>query len=152
MQVDAFKLDLRWEVKKMKKRWILVVCSVCVLFAVMRTLVFLYWFGFPPFYRTVPVTIQQLKALPEFWVGKRVMINGVLSGPLATIPEVRYPYGRLLYDPVSMSEYIGVSGQVSDFAYKNVTLIGVMAKGYTGGLLGGEAVFFIEAEIVELDL
>jgi len=122
------------------------------LLSVASDLIFLYWLGFPPFYRVVPVTVSQLNALPWFWLGKRVSVQGRLHTMLVHIPEEVPPYNCLLFD-LDTESGIGVRWEEPDRSLggRNVTVIGIMTRGATGGLIGGRLVYFVDAEKVTLD-
>jgi hypothetical protein len=138
----------------MKKRIIVLVLSVCSLCVALEVLSFLWLLGFPPFYRTVPVTIRELQFTREFWIGKRVNMNGRIARELFILENVP-PYNCLLKDPNSNAD-IGVYWSNSDSTvslnWKNVTVVGVMRKGYTHACCGWipSLVYYIEAESITL--
>jgi len=131
----------------LRKRAIGLVSVLCAVFGVF---VFLYLFGFPPFYRVVPLTISELKSSPDFWIGKRVLVQGVLTGPLIFIPEDVPPYNYVLQDP-DTEETIGIlwTGHDISLNKKNVTVIGVLRLGYTHPF-SARTVYYIEAETIAL--
>jgi hypothetical protein len=102
----------------------------------------------PPFYSVIPLTISEFNSNPEFWLWKRVRVQGVLVGPLAFIPEAVPPYNYALYDPV-MRESMGILWKNPDGSLdgKNVWVIGVVKKERAPGVFGKEA-YFIEAEMI----
>lgn len=102
----------------------------------------------PPFYPVFPLTISEFNSNPEFWLGKRVRVQGVLVGPLVFIPEAVPPYNYALYDP-AMRESIGILWKNADDSLdgKNVWVIGAVKKERARGTFGIEA-YFIEAEMI----
>lgn len=95
----------------MRKRETALVCLLC---AISLTLLFLYWMGYPPFYRTA--TISVICSNPEFWVGRKVQVQGTLEGPYMHIPEEVPPYSYMLEEPqtgksigIAFKEHIDIS-------------------------------------------
>lgn len=138
----------------MKKRTIVLVLSVCSLWVVLEVLSFLWLLGFPPFYRTIPVTIRELQFTREFWIGKRISVNGRIALQLFILENVP-PYNCLLKDPNSDAD-IGVYWSNSDsavsFNWKNVTVVGMVRKGFTHACCGWipSLAYYIEAESITL--
>jgi hypothetical protein len=56
--------------------WVLLIAVALVSIARVS---FLYEFGFPPFCRTVPLTVEELGSYRAFWVGKRVSVEGTIT-------------------------------------------------------------------------
>jgi len=79
-----------------------------------------------------------------------VTLQGILRGPLAFIPEEVPPYNYFLEDP-NTSGAIGVlwKGYDSVLEEKNVTVVGVVRKGYTHPFIV-RTVYYIEAETIQL--
>jgi len=134
-------------VVKLKKSKI---ALISLLYAALMVFVFLYLFGFQPINRTVPLTISQLCSNPEFWVSKRVSLQGILRGPLVFIPEEVPPYNYFVEDPSTLGT-IGVLWKAynSVLEEKNVIVVGVVRKGYTRPLIV-RTVYYLEAETIEL--
>jgi len=134
---------------KLRTRTIALICLLPIIVGVIVDVsMFLYMFGFPPFYRVVPLTISQINSIPEFWVGKRVCVQGILRGPYVFIPEAAPPYNYVLED-VSTQEIIGIlrKGHSANNVDKNVWVIGVVRKGYTRPLII-RLVYYVEAEMI----
>jgi cytochrome c-type biogenesis protein CcmE len=133
---------------RLRKRTIILVSLLYIVFIL---LAFLYVFGFPPFYRVVQSTISEVNSNPGFWVGKRVRVGGLLTGPLLYIPEEVLPYNYRLYDS-NKAEAIGVlwKDHYSD-ENQTVWVVGVVKTEHASSLWPGQYgkdESFIDAETV----
>jgi len=132
----------------LKDRTIILIVLVSLLPTLIVASVLLYLFGFIPLSQAVPLSISQINSDPEFWVGKRVSVQGILKGPLIFIPERVPPYNYLLRDPNTQAS-IGVLWKEygTSFEGKTVTVVGIMRKGFTRPLIV-TTVYYIEAEFM----
>jgi len=130
----------------MRKRETALVCLLC---AISLTLLFLYWMGYPPFYKAA--TISVICSNPEFWVGRKVQVQGTLEGPHMHTPEEVPSYSYMLEEPQT-GKSIGIAFKehidISPWEDQNVTIVGLVRKGFTGPLRV-RTVYYIEAEIIE---
>lgn len=112
----------------MRKRKNLIVGGSFLLF-VLLTIIY-FWLTLP-----TGTTILEIVSNPEAWVDKRVMVSGILFGPLISIPEVITPYDYLLQDKEKRTTTIGVKyfGKTLD---QYVTVIGIVKAGHTEGPWG----------------
>ena len=139
----------------MRKWTIVLFLSICSLGVALEALSFFWLFGFPPFYRTAPMTVRELGNSLESWVGKLVSVNGKIAVHIISIPEDVPPYNCLLEDPDAKS-LVGVgvdwskSGSVDSLDGKNVTVVGVVTKGYTHACCGWipTLVYYVDAEAI----
>ena len=94
-------------------------------------------------------TILEIVSNPEVWVDKRVTVDGIMKGPLISIPEVKPPYNYWLQDKDNRTRTIGVkySGETLD---QYVTVTGTVKAGYTEGTMGEDLVHYIEAQKIEI--
>jgi hypothetical protein len=118
-----------------------------VLFVAFSADMFLYVFGYV-FYGGNSVAGIWLN--PDFWVGKRVRVSGVLRGSFMYIPEEVSPYEYLLEEPqtgckIGLVWKGNVSLNVWEFEDHNISVVGVVKKGFTGPLIC-RTVYYIEAE------
>jgi len=95
-------------------------------------------------------TILEIVFNPESWANKKVKVDGTIIGPLIYIPEIKPPYNYLLQDKDNLTVSIGVkhSGETLENS-PYVTVTGTVKAGYTEGLIGGDLVYYIEAERIE---
>ena len=133
----------------LSKKRIILLCLFCI---ILLAVMFLYVFGYLPFYREL--SISDICSNPEFWVGKRVCIQGVLTGPYIYIPEEVPPYIYILEEPQN-GKRIGITWKEGldfhpwEFIDKKVRVVGVVKKGFTGPLTI-RTVYYIEAEETKL--
>lgn len=112
----------------------------------------IYAFGYLPFYKEA--SISGICSNPEFWVGKRVCVQGVLKGPYMYIPEEVPPYSYTL-DESQTGKRIGITWKEGlnthpwEFVNRNVRVFGVVKKGLTRPLMI-KTVYYIEAEETKL--
>lgn len=129
----------------MSKKRIILICLFCI---ILSTVMFLYVFGYLPFCRGT--SISGICSNPEFWVGKKACVQGVLRGPYLHIPEEVPPYSYALEEPqtgckIGITWKEGVDFHPWEFEDQNVTVVGVVKKGSTGPLIR-RTVYYIEAE------
>lgn len=129
----------------MIKKRIILICLFCI---ILSTVMFLYVFGYLPFYRGT--SISGICSNPEFWVGKKVCVQGILRGPYAYIPEEVPPYSYTLEEPqtgceIGITWKEGVDFHPWEFEDQNVTVVGVVKKGSTRPFMH-RTVYYIEAE------
>jgi hypothetical protein len=126
----------------MRRRWKVLLIGVSSA-AVVAVVSFLYMFGFPPFYRTVPLTVDQLAISPSSWVGKRVSVEGSISEHIIIMPEFQPPYNCMLSALPPAQAYFGVLWKNPDpnLNYQNVTVVGIVKYGM-------DRYYYIEAEDV----
>jgi hypothetical protein len=142
----------------MKKRTTIIIFSVCLASVVSSTFLFLWLIGLPPFNYPVPVSLSKLSSTPERWLGRRVIVKGILiSGPFAHIPEVGPPPYNFELGDVRERASVGVLWKIEncwEFNNKNVTIIGVVKKGYIAHYLADpptrQEEYYVEAESVIL--
>ena len=130
----------------MRRRWKAVLIAVpSVIVAVVSSL---YVFGFPPFYRTVHVTVNQLEIWPGFWVGKRVSVEGRIHMGVTYIPEEVPPYNCMLS---SAHASFGILWRNPDYSLgdQNRTVLGIVRYGRSNENFAVYR-YYIEAENVTL--
>jgi hypothetical protein len=112
---------------------------------------FLCVFSYFPFHR--PSGISGIYSDPKFWIGKRICVQGVLRGSYTYIPEESHPYSYLL-EELQTGCKIGITWKEgadlfpSEFVYQNVTVVGIVKKGFTGPFIV-RTVCYIEAEEIK---
>lgn len=124
----------------MKKK---LIASICIVIA---SVVIIYYYVLSP--SPTETTVLEIVSNPEALVDKRVRVDGIMIGPLISIPEVKPPYNYWLQDKDNRTISIGVkySGEMLD---QYVIVIGTVKAGYTEGTMGGDLVYYIEAERIE---
>lgn len=124
--------------------------ALASMLAALAVTVIILWFIVLPS-SPAETTISGIVSDLESWVNKRVRVNGIMIGPLMSIPEVKLPYNCWLQDEDNRTITIGV--KCSEEMLENsqyVTVIGTVKAGYTEGLMGGDLVYYIEAEKIEV--
>jgi hypothetical protein len=129
----------------MRKCWkILLIAVVLVSIAMVS---FLYEFGFPPFCRTVPLTVEERGSYRAFWVGKRVSVEGTITLDIQFIPEEVPPFNCLIS---SDHASFGVLWKNPDYRLdnQNVTVIGIVKYGTANRQDFAVSTYYLEAEKV----
>ena len=124
----------------MRKKLIALACIA------IASIVIIYYYVLSP--SPTETTILEIVSNPEAWVDKRVKIDGMMTGPLISIPEVKPPYNYWLQDKDNRTITIGVKypGEMLD---QYVTVTRTVQAGYAEGLMGRDLIYYIEAERIE---
>ena len=97
--------------------------------------------------KVLEVSLSQIPSL----VGKEVIVQGKLYVHMEYIPEEIPPYNCALQNASGVGDTIGIDWKSpqDDFEGLNVTIVGFVRLGYTGGLWAGTPEYFVEALTVE---
>lgn len=115
------------------------------MYSVLSASFLFYLFMLSPFL-PIRVSVSALGDNPECWIGRRVTVRGRLSFGFCSIPEQRLPFNYLLRD-LCAGKSVGVLLDEGSYSLdgRNVTVVGVVKKGYTGPLIV-RPMYYIAAE------
>lgn len=108
--------------------------------------------------RGLHTTIAEINSNPQAWVSRKVVVEGKLEGPMASVWSYDPPCGCILYESSATADTIRKPGTAyirlywnshEQYSLENVIAIGVVKEGYRQARISeGNVFYYIEVESI----